>query len=185
MPPKSAPERDASGDGTSAARPAAGGFMHIRIAVVAAAVLATAGCAPALVTSSMTNPARSKDKLSSTQEYDIGPYKENHRYTMTLKDWTPNALGVAIKVADIAECGQVDSYSFTLVDDKGGRHALTPVGAPTQTSEKGRGSATLTVTTLDGRFDVAIGADAQAVTIEQRPKPAVGCPALDFRWSFQ
>jgi hypothetical protein len=150
-----------------------------------AGALAAAGCAPTLVNSSMTNPARSKDKLSSTQEWDIGPYKENHRYTMTLENWTPSTLGVQIKVADIAECGKTDSYTFTLVDDNGAKHALTPAGAPTVTTEKGRGTAILNVATLDGSFDVAIGGDSHAVRIEQRPKPGVGCPALDFRWTFQ
>lgn len=152
---------------------------------LAAALLAAAGCAPTLVTSSMTNPARSKDKLTSSQEYDIGPYKENHRFAMTLKDWTPSSLGVEIKVADIAECGKTDSYSYTLVDDQGAKHPLKPAGAATETTEKGAGTATLTVTTLDGSFDVAVGADTHAVTIEQRPKPDVSCPALDFRWTFQ
>lgn len=150
-----------------------------------AGMLASVGCAPTLVAGTTTNPAKSKDKLAATQEYDVGPYKENHRYTMTIKDWTPTSLGVEIKVADIAECGKTDSYSYTLVDDKGGKHALKPAAVPTETTEKGRGTATLTVTTLDGSFDVPIGADAQAVTIEQRPKPDVGCPALDFRWTFQ
>lgn len=103
---------------------------------------------------------------------------------MTIKDWTPTSLGVEIKVADIDACGKTDSYSYTLVDDKGGKHPLKPAAAPTETSEKGAGSATLTVSTLDGRFDVPIGADTQSVTIEQRPKPDVGCPAFDFRWSF-
>lgn len=153
---------------------------------IVAGVLALAGgCAPTLVNSSMSNPARSKDKLSSTQEWDIGPYKENHRYTMTLQNWTPSTLGIEIKVADIDACGKTDSYSFTLVDDNGGKHALMPAGVPTATTEKGRGSAMLNVSTLDGSFDVPVRADSRAVTIEQRPKPGVGCPALDFRWSFQ
>ena len=90
-----------------------------------------------------------------------------------------------IKVADIAECGKTDSYSFVLVDDHGARHALKPAGVPTTTTEKGRGTAILDVSTLDGSFDVPIGADSRAVTIEQRPKPELSCPALDFRWTFQ
>ncbi len=148
-------------------------------------VLALGGCAPRLVEGTMSNPARSRDKLSSTQEYEIGPYKENHRYAVTLRDWTPRALGVEIKVADLAECGRSDSYPFTLVDDSGTVHALTPIGTAVATTEKGRGNAVLDVSTLDGTFDVAIGPDSRAVTIRQRPKPDVGCPALDFRWTFQ
>lgn len=145
-------------------------------------VIASASCAPTLVSGTTTNPAKSKDKLAATQEYDLGPYKENHRYTMTIKDWTPTSLGVEIKVADIDACGKTDSYSYTLVDDKGG--TLKPAAAPSETTEKGAGSATPTVSTLDGSFDVPIGADTQSVTIEQRPKPDVGCPAFDFRWSL-
>ena len=160
-------------------------FRYWSCCFLAGALVTAAGCAPTLVNSSMTNPARSKDKLSSTQEYDIGPYRENHRYTMTLRDWNPSSLGVQIKLADIAECGKTDSYSFTLVDDHGAQHALKPAGEPTSTTEKGRGTAVLTVTTLDGSFDVPIGADSHAVTIQQRPKPDVGCPALDFRWTFE
>ncbi len=150
-----------------------------------AAAFVASGCAPTMVNGTMTNPARTKDKLSSTQEYDIGPYKENHRYTMTLRDWSPSALGIEIKIADIAECGKTDSYTYTLVDDSGGKHALTPVAAPTMTTETGRGTAVLNVSTLDGTFDVVVGADSRAVTIQQRPKPDVACPALDFRWAFQ
>ncbi|HXU70015.1 MAG TPA: hypothetical protein VN947_11835 [Polyangia bacterium] len=149
------------------------------------AILSTVGCAPALVNSSMDNPAKSKDKLSSMQEYDIGPYKENHRYVMTLQHWTPSSIGVQIKVADLDACGKTDSYNYTLVDDRGSQHALVPAGASTTTTEKGRGSAILNVTTVEGSFDIAVGADAKAVTIQQRPKPDVGCPALDFRWTFQ
>jgi len=148
-------------------------------------VLLTAGCAPTLVNGTMSNPARSKDKLSSMQEYDVGPYKENHRYMMTLQNWTPSTLGVEIKVADIDECGKTDSYSYTLVDDQGAQHALKPEGDAKVTTEKGRGTAVLTVTTLDGSFDVPIGADSRAVTIQQRPKSGASCPALDFRWTFQ
>ena len=148
-------------------------------------VLASAGCAPALVTGSMDNPARSKDKLSSMQEYDIGPYKENHRYVMTLQNWTPGTLGMEVKVADLDDCGKTDSYSYTLIDDAGAQHALTPTGEAKSTTEKGRGTAILNVSTLDGTFDVPIGPDSRAVTIQQRPKPGASCPALDFRWTFR
>lgn len=159
--------------------------LAARLLVGAAVSWAGGGCAPTLVSGTMANPARSKDQLSSTQEYDLGPYKENHRYYVTIKDWTPTTLGVEIKVADIAECGKTDSYSYALVDDKGGKHPFKPTAAATQTTEPGRGSATLTVSTVDGSFDVPVAADTQSVTIEQRPKPDMSCPALDFKWSFQ
>jgi hypothetical protein len=147
--------------------------------------LALAGaCAPPLVAGSMTNPARSNEKLQSSQEYDIGPYKENHRYTITVADWTPKTLGVEIKLADIGECGKSQSYSFVLVDDGGNRYPLRPSGTPTETTEPGRENVTLNVSTFTGSFDAVIGPDARAITIQQRPQPNVGCPALDFRWTF-
>ncbi len=43
----------------------------------------------------------------------------------------------------------------------------------------------LALLTEHGSFDVAVAAGSRAVTIQQRPKPDVGCPALDFRWTFQ
>src|SRR4051812_2701060 len=103
-------------------------------ACIVAAALGS-GCAPTLVAGTMTNPARSSEKLQATQEYDVGPYKENHRYTMTLKDWSAGSLGVDIKLVDFGECGLSKSYSFTLVDDAGGRHPLRPAGEPVTTNE--------------------------------------------------
>jgi hypothetical protein len=155
-----------------------------KLRMLVSSLCLTAGCAPTLVSGTMSNPARTQEKIESSQEYEIGPYKENHRYEVTLKDWTPSTLGVRIKLADIGDCAKPESYTFTLIDDHGGAHPLRPAGEPTQTTEKGRGTATLTVSTLSGSFDVPIGADAQAVTIQQRPQPSVSCPALDFRWTF-
>jgi hypothetical protein len=152
--------------------------------LVAAAL--AAGCAPTLVAGTMSNPARSTEKLQATQEYDVGPYKENHRFTMTLKDWSATSLGVDIKLVDFGDCGLGKSYSFTLVDDAGGRHPLRPAGEPVTSNELGRGQTPLNVTTLAGTFDVAVAATSHAVTIEQRPLPGTSnCTALDFKWTFQ
>jgi hypothetical protein len=148
-------------------------------------LVAAAGCAPTLVAGTMSNPARSTEKLSSTQEFDVGPYKENHRYRMTLKEWSPSALGVEIKVADFGDCGLTSSYSYTLVDDTGGKHPLERAADPVVTNEIGRAEVPLNVSTVSGKFDVAIGRDAIAVTIQQRPQPNLNCPALDFKWTFQ
>lgn len=147
--------------------------------------LSLAGCAPATINGTMTNPAKSKDKLESMQEYDIGPYKENHRYYVTVKDWSPTELGVQVKIAEIGDCALAKSYSYTLIDDLGKAHVMQATGEPAVTTEKGAGSATLTVSTFGGRFDVPVGADSKAVLIQQRPQPGTSCPALDFRWQFQ
>ncbi len=157
----------------------------LQTGLLAVALLAVAGgCAPTLVSGRMPNPAASKDKLQSSQEFDIGPYKENHRYTMTVAGWTPSTLGVQIKLADIGECGRPESYSFTLVDDHGASYPFQQTGTPTMTTEPGRANVTLNVSTVSGDFAAPIGADAHAITIQQRPRPNVGCPALDFRWAF-
>jgi hypothetical protein len=142
-------------------------------------------CAPALVAGSMPNPARSKDKIQSTQEYQIGPYKENHRYEVTVTDWMPSSIGVRIKLVDEGNCGLPKSYSFALVDDHGTTYPFKPAGAAAQTTEVGRGGAALTVSTLAGAFDAPIGPDSRTITIQQRSQPDANCPQLDFRWSLQ
>jgi hypothetical protein len=152
--------------------------------LVGALLVVATGCAPTLVSGTMTNPARSNDKIQSSQEYDLGPYKENHRYQITLKDWTPATLGVQIKLVDTDDCARPQSYSFTLVDDHGERYPLRTTSAATETTEPGRGNTTLKASTIPGRFDVAVGPKTRGITIEERPQPNISCPALDFRWTF-
>jgi hypothetical protein len=148
-------------------------------------LFAAAACAPALVSSTMPNPARSKDKIRSSQEYDIGPYKENHRYQVTVTDWSSSALLVEVKIAESGDCAQMQNYSFTLVDDHGAQFPLQPSGPPAVTTEIGRGNATLQVSTLSGAFQVPLGPDSKTITIQQRPAKNVSCSALDFRWDLQ
>ena len=76
-----------------------------------AACACAAACAPRVVAGTMVNPARSKDKIEAAQEFDLGPYKENHRYSMTVKDWTPQSIGVEIKLAEIGDCALPTSYA--------------------------------------------------------------------------
>ena len=160
--------------------------MSILRSLVAVGTLSLAsGCAPTLVAGTMPNPSKSADKLESTQEYDIGPYKEDHRFQMTLLGWTATSMNVRIKIVDVGECGAASSYAFTLVDDSGARHAMQPVDAPEVTAEIGRGNVSLMGSTFNGRFDVAVGAATHAVTVAQRPTSGHPCPALDFRWTFQ
>jgi hypothetical protein len=159
--------------------------MGVRpFAVVSVAVL-TAACAPTLVSGSMPNPARSSAQLQSTQEYDIGPYKENHRYTVAITKWSPNAVGAEIKLVDDASCADANNYSFTLVDDKGGHYPFVFAKQPVQATEHGRADATLTATTLDGEFDAPINADTKAMTVQLRAQKGVECPAFDFKWDLK
>ena len=77
-------------------------MQTLRSAVPVVALGLAAGCAPTLVAGTMPHPARSHDKLESSQEYDIGPYKEDHRFQMTLKDWTPTSIGIHVEALDDA-----------------------------------------------------------------------------------
>jgi hypothetical protein len=133
----------------------------------------------------MTNPAKTADHVEASQEYDIGPYKENHRYTVSIMKWTPGAVGAQIKLVDDARCADPSSYTFTLVDDKGARYPFVPAGAPQQATEHGRNDMTLTATTLDGQFDAPISAATTAMTVQVRAVQGVDCPALDFRWDLK
>jgi hypothetical protein len=145
----------------------------------------TISCAPTLVSGSMSNPAKTQEKLQASQEYDIGPYKENHRYTVSIMKWTPSSLGAQIKLVDDASCADAANYTFTLVDDKGARYPFVPAGTPAKATERGRNDMTLTTTTLDGQFDAPIGATTTALTIEVHAVKGVDCPKLDFRWDLQ
>jgi hypothetical protein len=145
----------------------------------------TLSCAPTLVSGSMPNPAKSSAQLQSTQEYDIGPYKENHRYTVSITKWTPGSVGCEIKLVDDASCADANNYTFTLVDDKGARYPFVFAGQPVQATEQGRADVTLTATTLDGQFAAPIGAETKNLTVQLRSQKGVDCPALDFRWDLK
>jgi hypothetical protein len=143
------------------------------------------GCAPTLVSGSMTNPAKTSELLQSTQEYDIGPYKENHRYTVSIKKWTPASVAAEIKLVDDASCADASNYEIALVDDKGARYRFVPAGEPQRASEHGRNDVALTATTLAGQFDAPISANTTAMTIELHAVKGVDCPKLDFRWDLK
>ncbi len=147
--------------------------------------LVLAGCAPTLVAGTMDNPARIKERIESTQEYDIGPWKENHRYQITLADWTPSTIGARIHVLETGECGHLATFTFTLVDAHGGAHPLKLSGQPSERVETGRGGGPVTVTDGVGTFDAAIGPDDKSVTIQVRPAATANCPAFDFRWDLK
>ena len=143
-----------------------------------------AGCAPTLLVSNIANPTKTTDKTSVTQSYEIGPYKENHRYELTLSDWTPTSVALSAKLVDSDQCALPRSYTFTLVDDHDVRSSLQATGEPTQTSEVGRANKQLTVGVMAGTFNAAVGA-AKSVTVQMRPAGGAPCPSLDFRWVLQ
>lgn len=144
-------------------------------------LLLNAGCAPTLLVANISNPTKTTDKTTVTQSYEIGPYKENHRYELTLSDFTTTSVGLTAKFADIDGCASPKRYSFTLVDDHGVRAPLQSSSEPTQRTEPGRAGKQLTVGTMAGTFTGAIGTTKYLV-VEMRPLPGMSCPALDFKW---
>ena len=154
-------------------------LLPICLLVAAAAT----GCAPTLVAGTMANPARRTDRIESTQTYEIGPYKENHQYELTLGDWSAASIGLAVKVTEVDRCAAARSYTLTLVDDHKVRTSLTPTGDPTSTTQPGRGGKPVTVTRWTGTFAATIVPATTALTVEMRPTVG-GCPSLDFKWEL-
>ena len=150
-----------------------------------AALLALGGCGTISAVTSMPNPARTTDKIESKQAYEIGPFKENHQYEVTIASWSPSALGVKWKLVDTDRCSQPDSYSFTLVDDRGARSPFKSEGTPATSTRPGREGMTLTESLVSGSFDAAIGPESKYLVIEQRPLSGKDCPSIDFRWNLQ
>jgi hypothetical protein len=144
-----------------------------------------AGCGTIQAVSTMPNPARTTDRIEATQAYEIGPFKENHQYEATIATWTPKTVGVRLKLLDVDRCSQIDSFTFTLVDEHGSRFHLRPSGVPTQTTRTGRAGVTLKESVVSGAFEAEIGPDSKYLVIEQRPVPGYDCPAIDFRWNLQ
>jgi hypothetical protein len=149
------------------------------------AVVLCAGCAPTLLLSTMENPARTTQKLEANQTYEIGPYKENHQYTVGLADWTPSSIGLHVELRDVDRCASPQAYSFSLVDDHGTRTALRPSADPTTTTQPGREHMTLTIAKMSGVFPAAISGATRYVVVEMRPLYGSGCPALDFKWNLE
>ena len=145
------------------------------------------GCAATLVESTMPNLTHTNGAtLHAAQEYDEGPYKENHRYKITVSASSPQTVEAEIRLVDsVKECALPESYQFTLVDDRGNRRAFTPAGPSERGTEAGHGGAALTVGTMKGRFDGPIATDARAITIEMRKASGASCPEFDFRWRFE
>jgi hypothetical protein len=145
----------------------------------------SAGCAPTLLLSTMKNPARTADKIEASQTYNIGPYQENHEYTLGLSNWSPSSIDMRVELRDVDRCASPESYTFVLVDDHGARTELHASGEPTTTTQPGREHRTLTVTKMSGVFPAAISSATSYVVVQMRPLPGTDCPTLDFKWNLQ
>jgi len=131
------------------------------------------------------NPARGGNAAGAMQSYEVPPYRHDHRYEVTLVDWTPSALGFRIHLVNADRCGLPSSYSFELVDDRGRRYPFQPAGAIQASTVEGHMGATLHDDSVDGAFAIVVGADTRFVVLQIRPIADRGCTAVDFRWDFQ
>lgn len=151
-----------------------------------ALALALTGCGPIVVIGRFPNPARSTDKLTATQTYEIGPYKENHQFELTLQDWSASNITLAIRLTELDRCADPKSYSFTLVDDKGMVSGLRLNDDAKTVEQKGRANQTVKITTQTGVFPIAITPATTQVTVQMRAADKGStCPSIDYRFSLQ
>jgi hypothetical protein len=149
-----------------------------------AVLTAAAGCAPAVATMRMPNPALSQNAIQATQSYEVPPYPEDHRYEATLGHWAPSAIELRIHLVNVDRCALPSTYAFDLVDDRGRRYAFHQTGAPRATTAPGHLGATLNDVVVTGTFDASIDASTRYVLLQVRPHGDRACTALDFRWDF-
>lgn len=143
------------------------------------------GCAPALTTMRIPNPALSANAIEATQTYEVPPYREDHRYEATLGRWSPSGIELRIHLVNVDACAQPSTYSFQLVDDRGRRYPFKQSGEPTGRTSPGHLGATVNDVTVTGTFGAPIDATTRYVVLEVRPRNERACTALDFRWDFQ
>ncbi|HLK92440.1 MAG TPA: hypothetical protein VKZ18_21270 [Polyangia bacterium] len=154
---------------------------------LALAPLATllGGCAPEVFSMTVGNPARGGDVAGAMQSYEVPPYRQEHRYEVTLSGWTPSALAFRIHLVNADRCGLPSSYAFDLVDDHGRHYPFQAAGAVHEGTAHGHMGATLHDDSIDGAFPIPVGADTRFVVVQIRPVADRGCTAVDFRWDFQ
>jgi hypothetical protein len=133
----------------------------------------------------MPNPALSRNAIEATQAYEVPPYREDHRYEVTLGHWSPSGIEFRIHLVNVDDCARPSTYSFELVDDRGRRYPFQQIGEAKATTTPGHLGATVSDVTVAGTFGVPIDAGTRNVVLEVRPRNERACTALDFRWDFQ
>ena len=147
-------------------------------------LVAVVACSPVETQVRMPNPATTADHVEARQSYEVGPFKEDHRYELTLAKWTPKEIDFAIHLINVGNCGQAESYVFTLVDDQGHQYSMRALSAPTEAMRTGHAGASLRESTMQAAFDAAIGPQTRSVVLRVRPREDISCTSLDFRWKF-
>lgn len=158
---------------------------QIRAALLAALPMTVGACAPEVLAMQVANPATGGNASGAMQAYEVPPYREDHRYEVTLGEWTPLSLGFHVRFVNADRCGLPSSYALELVDDSGRRYAFQQIGVIRETTATGHLGATLHDSAIDGSFPVSIGAGTRFVVLQIRPITGRDCNAIDFRWSFQ
>jgi hypothetical protein len=143
-----------------------------------------AGCAPAVLAMTVPNPATGANVAGAMQGYEVPPYREDHRYEVTLAGWTPSALAFHLHLVNADRCGLSSSYWFEVVDDQGRRYPFQPSGTAKETTATGHLGAVLHDSTFDGSFPISVGSQTRFVVLQIRPLADRGCTAVDFRWDF-
>jgi hypothetical protein len=152
--------------------------------LLALAPLLAGGCAPEVFAMTVGNPARGGDVAGAMQSYEVPPYRNDHRYEVTLSGWTPSALAFRIHLVNADRCGLPSSYSFDLVDDQGHHYPFQAAGPVHEGTAQGHLGATLHDDSIDGAFPVTVGAATRFVVLQIRPVADRGCTAVNFRWDF-
>jgi hypothetical protein len=152
--------------------------------LLALAPFLAAGCAPEVFSMTVGNPARGGNVAGAMQSYEVPPYRNDHRYEVTLSGWTPSALAFRIHLVNADRCGLPSSYSFDLVDDQGHHYPFQAAGPVHEGTAQGHLGATLHDDSIDGAFPITVGADTRFVVLQIRPRADRGCTAVDFRWDF-
>jgi hypothetical protein len=148
-------------------------------------LVAVASCSPVVNQVRMPHPALTTDHVEARQSYEQGPFKDDHRYELALAKWTPGEVDFDIHLVNVGNCGQAQSYVFSLLDDQGRAYAMRTVGTPAETARKGHAGAELRETTLQAAFGAAIGPSTKWVLLRIQPREDVSCSAVDFKWIFE
>jgi hypothetical protein len=154
-------------------------------AIFAALPVVIGACAPEVLAMKVPNPVSGTNVTGAMQGYEFPPYREDHRYEVTLAAWTPVSLAFHVRLVNADRCGLPSSYSLDLVDDGGRRYPFQQTGLIHETTAMGHLSATIHDTAIDGSFPVPINANTRFVVFQIRPMTGRDCNAVDFRWDFQ
>lgn len=162
------------------------GAAHKICTAILAALPSVAGaCAPGVLAMKVPNPATGANAAGAMQAYEVPPYREDHRYEVTLADWTPASLAFHVRFVNADLCGLPSSYSLDLVDDDGRHYPFHQMGLIHETTATGHLGAMLHDSAIDGSFPVPINANTRFVVFQIRPVTGRDCNAVDFRWDFQ